>query len=559
MSQLRAKQIKLVAAGDLIVGGTNGNGSILTIGTAKQFLRVSSSGALEYADLKADQVTFDKGESTLSSTDANAAILEVNSALEAYKTLNDAAVAQVASDLVAEEDARIQADSILQDNIDTVDGRVTSVTSDLALEIGDRESGDTALGLRIDAVNTAAGITGDAYGTITGSNYLNDSISFRDADLRLDAALKEEVDARIAAIEAVEQSVASLGSAFNYVGTLEGGADAASALDLSLQAETDAGDYYKVTAAGYFKVGTEAAFFANVGDGLVFNINGGVDKIDNTNSEVQGTTNRVSVTGSTDTGFVVDIDAGYVGQSSITTLGTITTGTWSANTIAIAKGGTGLTSVGAANTVLTSDGSALAYNYVGALRDSYGFAGLELGSVDTGKLVVSSTGTEVKLAASGATNADLILAPAGNGKVIIGEAGAAVLESDDGQKLTLKANGADLVLSGSQVKADDGYVVTDALSFTTKSYVDTAISTAVAEVTVAEKTDELAAVGGETTISLTETPIAGTVKVFFNGMKLRAVTHYTVSGTTVTLVTDAIGYTVEEGDILEAVYNYASA
>lgn len=554
MSQLRAKQIKLVAAGDLIVGGASGNGSVLTKGTGKQFLRVKADGStLEYASLIAGDVAFDKGESTLSSTDANAAILEVNTALNTYKTANDAAVADVVSDLADEVSARTNADETLQININ-------NVADDLVNEVNNLTNADAALGLRIDAVNDAAGITGDAYGTITGSNYLNDSISFRDADLRLDAALKEEVDARIAAIEAVEDSIASLGSAFNYVGTLVGGADASSALDLALEAEKDAGDYYKVTTAGYFKVGAGDAFFANVGDGLVFNSNGGVDKIDNTNSEVQGTAGRVSVTGSTDTGFVVDIDAGYVGQSSITTLGTITTGTWSADTIAIANGGTGLTSVGAANTVLTSDGSALAYNYVGALRDSSGFAGLELGSVDTGKLVVSSTGTEVKLTASGATNADLVLAPAGTGKVVIGEAGAAVLESDADQNLTLKANGTgELILGGADIKAEDGYIPGSALSFTTKDYVDAAIDAAVDAVTVAEQTDELVAVGSETTISLTETPIAGTVKVFFNGMKLRAGTHYTVSGTTVTLVTDAIGYAVEEGDVLEAVYNYASA
>ncbi len=58
-----------------------------------------------------------------------------------------------------------------------------------------------------------------------------------------------------------------------------------------------------------------------------------------------GTANRISLTdngaGST---VVVDIDAAYVGQASITTLGTIATGTWSATTIAVNKGGTGQTS-----------------------------------------------------------------------------------------------------------------------------------------------------------------------------------------------------------------------
>jgi hypothetical protein len=55
---------------------------------------------------------------------------------------------------------------------------------------------------------------------------------------------------------------------------------------------------------------------------------------------VTGTTNRISVSGSG-----VDIAATYVGQTSITTLGTITTGTWNGTTIAVANGGTGATTL----------------------------------------------------------------------------------------------------------------------------------------------------------------------------------------------------------------------
>lgn len=59
-------------------------------------------------------------------------------------------------------------------------------------------------------------------------------------------------------------------------------------------------------------------------------------------TSVSGTTNRITVTGTTSA--VVDIAATYVGQTSITTLGTITTGTWNGTTIAVANGGTGQTS-----------------------------------------------------------------------------------------------------------------------------------------------------------------------------------------------------------------------
>jgi hypothetical protein len=62
---------------------------------------------------------------------------------------------------------------------------------------------------------------------------------------------------------------------------------------------------------------------------------------DSTILTVNGTANRISVTGSSGPNPVVDIDSAYVGQTSITTLGTITTGTWNGATIAIANGGTG--------------------------------------------------------------------------------------------------------------------------------------------------------------------------------------------------------------------------
>ena len=57
-------------------------------------------------------------------------------------------------------------------------------------------------------------------------------------------------------------------------------------------------------------------------------------------NSVTGTANRI--TASPTTGHViVDISASYVGQASITTLGTITTGTWNGSVVGSAYGGTG--------------------------------------------------------------------------------------------------------------------------------------------------------------------------------------------------------------------------
>ncbi len=62
---------------------------------------------------------------------------------------------------------------------------------------------------------------------------------------------------------------------------------------------------------------------------------------------VVGTLNRISVDSTDPANPVVDIDAAYVGQSSITTLGTIGTGVWNATTIGVSKGGTGVTTIAA--------------------------------------------------------------------------------------------------------------------------------------------------------------------------------------------------------------------
>lgn len=62
-------------------------------------------------------------------------------------------------------------------------------------------------------------------------------------------------------------------------------------------------------------------------------------------TSVSGTTNRITSTGGTTP--VIDISASYVGQSSITTLGTIGTGVWAGTAVAIAHGGTGVTTIAA--------------------------------------------------------------------------------------------------------------------------------------------------------------------------------------------------------------------
>ena len=56
--------------------------------------------------------------------------------------------------------------------------------------------------------------------------------------------------------------------------------------------------------------------------------------------DVVGTADKITVSAN-----ALTIASTYVGQSSITTLGTISTGTWNGTEIGVAHGGTGLTAV----------------------------------------------------------------------------------------------------------------------------------------------------------------------------------------------------------------------
>jgi hypothetical protein len=111
------------------------------------------------------------------------------------------------------------------------------------------------------------------------------------------------------------------------------------------------GDNYQDTGwvlstDGTITLGSTALTFTQFSNAGTITNGNGLAKVGNTLSVV-GTTNRISVSGSG-----VDISSSYVGQSSITTLGTIATGTWNASTIAVLYGGTGATSASGARTNL---------------------------------------------------------------------------------------------------------------------------------------------------------------------------------------------------------------
>ena len=209
-------------------------------------------------------------------------------AVEARVTTNEGAIAALEGNAVAQQAA-----------IDAAAGRLTTAEADILALEGDMVAAEAA-----HAALLANAIVKDGSVAMIGDLDLgNNAIKNVATPVELtDAANKGYVDA----------VVSNLGNAFNYVGTLSGGADEENAFDLATLEEggKDVGDYYKVIANGYFKLDGVVRYF-NTNDGLVFNEAGSFDKIDNTDSVVTGTAGQVVVDGNVDTGFIVSIDGAY--------------------------------------------------------------------------------------------------------------------------------------------------------------------------------------------------------------------------------------------------------
>jgi hypothetical protein len=113
------------------------------------------------------------------------------------------------------------------------------------------------------------------------------------------------------------------------------------------------GTTFDVGAGAGISVTADAVALADTvaGNGLTFDT--GV-------INVVGTADRISVSANG-----IDIASTYAGQTSITTVGTITTGAWSADTIATTKGGTGLTSYATGDILYASGSNTLAKLTIG--------------------------------------------------------------------------------------------------------------------------------------------------------------------------------------------------
>ncbi|MBP8959280.1 MAG: hypothetical protein KBG40_02515 [Bacteroidales bacterium] len=171
-------------------------------------------------------------------------------------------------------------------------------------------------------------------------------------------------------------------------------------------------------------------------------------------TSVTGTANRITV-GGTAADPIIDIAANYAGQNTITTLGTVTTGTWNAGVIPGEFGGTGVANTGKTITLggnfATSGANDLTLTTTGATNVTLPLSGTLYGtlasSVSSAQLATTLTDETGSGSAVFATSPALITPDIGNATAasvnkvaITAPATGSTLTIEDGKTLTVTDN-----------------------------------------------------------------------------------------------------------------------
>lgn len=148
------------------------------------------------------------------------------------------------------------------------------------------------------------------------------------------------------------------------------------------EGDTHAGSGWVLTTTGDIVVGVTALSFTRFSSQGEILAGNGLSKSGNTLS-VTGTANRITVGANG-----VDIASNYAGQTSITTLGNITTGTWNGSTIAASRGGTGISSYTTGNFLRAASSSTLEQRTPAQVR-------ADIGAVEANSAITAGTATKI--------------------------------------------------------------------------------------------------------------------------------------------------------------------
>lgn len=173
------------------------------------------------------------------------------------------------------------------------------------------------------------------------------------------------------------------------------------------------------TTSGFFEVSTDNATWVNLAVG-----GGGI-------ASVSGTALQIDVTAGVNP--VVSIDTGYLGQTSITTLGTIATGHWQGSVIGGTYGGTGVNN--GASTITVGGNTAFSgpFTFAGTITANTTVTFPTTGTLATTSATVASiTGTANEIAASAATGAVTLSIP--NNPILPGTGGVQIPSGTTAQR-----------------------------------------------------------------------------------------------------------------------------
>ncbi len=160
------------------------------------------------------------------------------------------------------------------------------------------------------------------------------------------------------------------------------------------------------TAGGFVTTGANTLTLNTTGTtNVTLPTSGTLAVVGDSVTSVGGTLNRIAVTGTTS--VQVNISTNYVGQTTIDTLGTVTTGTWEASTIEVDNGGTGRTSATAYSVICggtTSTGtlqSVVSVGTSGQVLTSNGAGALPTWQTAAAGTVTSVIGTTDRIDSTG--------------------------------------------------------------------------------------------------------------------------------------------------------------
>ena len=214
---------------------------------------------------------------------------------------------------------------------------------------------DVKASVRVATTANLAGSYNNGNGTITASS--NGAISIDGVSLSVnDRVLVKDQTTQTQNGFYKVTTVGSGSAAFVLTRTPD--ADAASELTggafTFVEEGTANADYgFVLTTNGTPTLGTTNITFEQFSGAGQISAGAGLTKTGNT-IDVVGTADKITVSAN-----ALTIASTYVGQSSITTLGTITTGVWNGTAIAATSGGTGLTSIAKGSVLVANSANTL--------------------------------------------------------------------------------------------------------------------------------------------------------------------------------------------------------